>query len=43
MMRMMLNLLKKTPLYPRERLKRLSKNQLISGQTDKKNYLQILP
>ena len=41
---MMLNLLKKTPLHPRERLKRLSKNNLIRSQTDKKNnFPQILP
>ena len=41
---MMLNLLKKTPLHPRERLKRLSKNNLIRNQTDKKNNIpQILP
>ena len=35
---MMLNLLKKTPLHPRERLKRLSKNNLIRSQTDKKYF-----
>ena len=36
--------IKKTPLHPRERLKRLSKNNLIRNQTDKKNnFLQILP
>ena len=37
------NFIKKTPLNPRDRLKRLSKNQLIRNQTDKKNYAQILP
>ena len=42
MMMMMLNLLKKTPLHPRERLKRLSKNYLIRNQTDKKSFPQIL-
>ena len=41
-MMMMLNLLKKTPLHPRERLKRLSKNYLIRNQTDKKSFPQIL-
>ena len=40
---MMLNLLKKTPLHPRERLKRLSKNYLIRNQTDKISFPQILP
>ena len=40
---MILNLFKKTPLHPRERIKRLIKNQLISGQTDEKNDPQILP
>ena len=35
--------IKKTPLSPRERLKRLSENYLIRNQTDKKNFLQILP
>ena len=40
---MMLNLLKKTPLHPRERLKRLSKKYLIRNQTDKKSFPQILP
>ena len=39
---MILNLFKKTPLHPRERIKRLIKNQLISGQTDEKNDPQIL-
>ena len=40
---MMLNLLKKTPLHPTERLKRLSKKYLIRNQTDKKNFPQLLP
>ena len=32
------------PLHPRERLKRLSKNNLTRNQTDKKNNIpQILP
>ena len=36
--------IKKNPLHPRERLKRLSKNNLIRNQTDKKNNIpQILP
>ena len=40
----MLNLFKKTPLHPRERLKHLSKNNLIRNQTDEKNnFPQILP
>ena len=35
--------IKKNPLHPRERLKRLSKNNLIRNQTDKKNHFpQIL-
>ena len=34
--------IKKTPLHPRERLKRLSKNYLIRNQTDKKSFPQIL-
>ena len=37
------NFIKKTPLNPRDRLKRLSKNQLIRNQTDQKKYAQILP
>ena len=37
------NFIKKTPLNPRDRLKRLSKNQLIRSQTDQKKYAQILP
>ena len=32
--------IKKTPLHPRGRLKRLSKNQLIRNQTDKKITLK---
>ena len=36
--------IKKTPLHPRERLKHLSKNNLIRNQTDEKNnFPQILP
>ena len=35
--------IKKTPLHPRERLKRLSENYLIRNQTDKINFPQILP
>ena len=31
--------IKKTPFHPRERLKRLSKNNLIRNQNDKKNFL----
>ena len=42
-MMMTLNLLKKTPLHPRERLKRLSKKYLIRNQTDKKSFPQLLP
>ena len=30
-------------MNPRDRLKRLSKNQLIRNQTDQKKYAQILP
>ena len=37
------NFIKKTPLNPRDGLKRLSKNQLIRNQTDQKKYAQILP
>ena len=40
----MLNSLKKIPLHPRERLKHLSKNNLIRNQTDEKNnFPRILP
>ena len=37
---MMLNLLKKTPWHSRERLRHLSKNNLIRNQTDKKVFLK---
>ena len=30
-------------MYPRDRIKRISKNYLIRNQADKKNYPQILP
>ena len=33
--------IKKTPLHPRERLKRLSKNYLIRNQTDKKHSSNV--
>ena len=41
---MMLNLFKKSPSNPKERLKCLHKNNLIRNQTDKKCvFPQILP